>query len=356
MLHLLQRSLLALWVSTRGKGRGLSLLLLMAALLAYGTLGFMWFEADGALAELSTHGERLQTSAWWAMVTLTTVGYGDVYPKTWEGRWLIGAPMLVLGIGVLGYLLGALTSIVIDRQTRKLRGLVPYTKSGHILICNCPSVDLVVEIARELHSDPDWRDRDIVLVTDAFTDEPVDLQKARIRFVAGNPCREEALIRANLAGAYRAMILTQNPGDVACDSINLGVLVTIRAMRPDIYVVTECQQAENFKLLRAAQASEIVNGGSLRAELITQGLTAPGLNAVLEDLLSLTRGHKVYTVDIATFTGTYAALTDQLIRTGKHVPLGLIVDGQHQLLPPPVTEIRPGHRLLVIGEQRPTGI
>jgi voltage-gated potassium channel len=48
-------------------------------------------------------------SLWWAIVTLTTVGYGDIVPITSTGRWA-GVFIMVTGIGVLGVLAGSLAS------------------------------------------------------------------------------------------------------------------------------------------------------------------------------------------------------------------------------------------------------
>jgi voltage-gated potassium channel len=48
-------------------------------------------------------------SLWWAVVTLTTVGYGDIVPITSTGRWA-GVFIMFTGVGVLGVLAGSLTA------------------------------------------------------------------------------------------------------------------------------------------------------------------------------------------------------------------------------------------------------
>jgi voltage-gated potassium channel len=50
---------------------------------------------------------------WWAIVTTTTVGYGDVSPVTTEGR-LIAVALMVLGIGFIGVLTATITSFFLD--------------------------------------------------------------------------------------------------------------------------------------------------------------------------------------------------------------------------------------------------
>ena len=56
-------------------------------------------------AGFATFGDAL----WWATVTLTTVGYGDIVPKTTAGR-VDGVMIMIAGVGVLGVLAGSLAS------------------------------------------------------------------------------------------------------------------------------------------------------------------------------------------------------------------------------------------------------
>ena len=55
---------------------------------------------------------------WWAVVTTTTVGYGDVSPVTWEGR-LIAVALMTVGIGFIGVLTATVTSVFIEQGQPK---------------------------------------------------------------------------------------------------------------------------------------------------------------------------------------------------------------------------------------------
>jgi voltage-gated potassium channel len=54
---------------------------------------------------------------WWAIVTATTVGYGDVSPKTTEGR-LIAVPLMLVGIGFISILTATVASFFFDQDKR----------------------------------------------------------------------------------------------------------------------------------------------------------------------------------------------------------------------------------------------
>jgi voltage-gated potassium channel len=53
---------------------------------------------------------------WWAVVTVTTVGYGDLYPTDVEGR-IIGIALMLLGIGFIAVLTGTIASQFIQNDT-----------------------------------------------------------------------------------------------------------------------------------------------------------------------------------------------------------------------------------------------
>ena len=68
-------------------------------------------------AERAHAGANIRTfgdAAWWAATTVTTVGYGDRYPTTAEGR-LVAVGLMVTGIALLGVITAALASWFVEK-------------------------------------------------------------------------------------------------------------------------------------------------------------------------------------------------------------------------------------------------
>jgi voltage-gated potassium channel len=81
--------------------------LTVLTIVATGAVGFHYFEF-GENMRVNSFGDSL----WWAFITITTVGYGDIYPVTAEGR-IIAVGLLVLGLAAFGVFTASLASWVV---------------------------------------------------------------------------------------------------------------------------------------------------------------------------------------------------------------------------------------------------
>ena len=86
---------------------GIQMLLIMAA-------AELNVERFAPGANIHTTGDAL----WWALVTMTTIGYGDRYPVTGEGRF-IAAALIIFGIGLVASVTGYFASWLL-RQSQAL--------------------------------------------------------------------------------------------------------------------------------------------------------------------------------------------------------------------------------------------
>ena len=74
--------------------------------------------------ERQTPGANIQTfgeSLWWAVVTTTTVGYGDFYPVNATGR-IVGAALMIVGIGLIGTVSATIANWFLSRKVQPASG------------------------------------------------------------------------------------------------------------------------------------------------------------------------------------------------------------------------------------------
>ncbi len=239
-------------------------------------------------------------AVWWAMITMTTVGYGDLYPKTFSGRYLVAYPCLLVGIGLIGYSLGVIATAMLEGFNKRQKGTAAMHFENHLVICQCPSVSRVIQLVEQFrvaHSDPH---RQAILVTAKLDELPLQLREKSIHFVKGLPTSEEVLNRANVAQASGVIILASDTNDERCDadSFTSGTLVRLieeGGSRP-ISVVIELANRKNLRMMERAGADGIIPAEGITDMLLLQEMFNPGLRHVFENLATYDEGAEFYIV------------------------------------------------------------
>jgi voltage-gated potassium channel len=86
---------------------------LLVALVVTGSSALLVLELERSAA--GSNIRSLPDALWWAVTTITTVGYGDRYPITAGGRG-IGVVLMLTGVGVFGLLAASLASIFVEKE------------------------------------------------------------------------------------------------------------------------------------------------------------------------------------------------------------------------------------------------
>lgn len=217
------------------KRQGLTLVIIYLLLLIISGLLVMLVEpADSPLTSFAN-------ALWWAVVTSTTVGYGDLYPISAAGKIVAVALPMFLGIGISAAFITYLASLIIERRDRRMTGERDYQGSDHIVVVG--ATEETTFLIEQIMQDDGCRDLDIVLAAD-LDHHPLS-DRENVIFVRGRPEAKSTLNRAGIGAARRVVIHTGN------DDASLFALVNVMKLknkRCDVTVRCIASEAvETFK-------------------------------------------------------------------------------------------------------------
>ncbi|MEE2787282.1 MAG: ion channel [Myxococcota bacterium] len=324
------------------------LVIFFVSLLAYAASGYLYFELP-AKPDLTW-----LDAFWWAIVTMTTVGYGDLFPESAMGRILVGMPTMIVGVGVLGYLLSILAGAIMETKLKAIRGLGLIRATDHVIICHFNGLEHTLQLVEELRSDVSTRHSTIVLVDEHLEELDEELAERGVLFVRGDPAREQVLKRAQLEGATYLIVQAQLGDAAHSDHRNLAIALTVERLRPDVYSVVQCLSPHNKAYFVHAGVDSVVCVDALTTQMVVQELQDPGVHAVVTQLTTNAQGKQFYIVDVPSGSTTVAQLTDHYRQVHRGIVIGIKRDEDVLLAPDATLALAAGDQAIVIASQRPT--
>lgn len=259
------KPLSAISKETREKLINASLAILF--MICVGTLGFHFIE-----------GVPWLDSIYIAMQTVTTVGYGDIPPKTTAGR-IFATLFILFGVGTVLYALTVLAQAIIQSEIVEALGINQRMRemeklSGHYIVCGAGRVGR--RIIRNLQK----QNLPFVLIerderrTAEFADD------AHTHILNADATLEENLLQA---GVKRAIGLASCLAD---DAANVYVVLTARDMNKDLHIVARAveEQAEP-KLIRAG-ANRVVAPTIIGSQSMARALLKPTIADFMDSIVA----------------------------------------------------------------------
>ncbi|RLB88972.1 MAG: potassium channel protein [Deltaproteobacteria bacterium] len=192
------------------KRKGIFIVLAYLALLLISSLLIKFVEPpDSAL----THFDQ---ALWWSIVTSTTVGYGDLFPVSNQGKIVAIFLPMFMGIGLCAAFITHIASLMIERKDKQMHGEKEYKGKGHIILVG--STDETEQLVEEIQKDESYADQDIVLAADIPRHPFPNLDT--VFFVKGRPDTRQTLNKANIKEATRIIIHTGTDKDSLFALIN----------------------------------------------------------------------------------------------------------------------------------------
>src|SRR5690348_8066762 len=226
----------------------------VAMLLMYATFGAFYL---GSEFKPPIHG--LITALYYAMVTMSTVGYGDITPQTGEAK-LFTVSIIVLGVAVFATSLTAVIGPLVSQSLQRIvnRKDNRMQRENHfVVIGNTPlALNTWRELARRGHP-----------VTRLLRQEPEPALPDNVDKVIGDPSDGDVLRKA---GADKAQAVLAMLDD---DSENAFVVLAVRELAGAARTVAAVNDAQHLGRVQLVQPDVVVApqilGGELAAMLLT---------------------------------------------------------------------------------------
>ena len=265
----------------------------LALAVVTGALGL--YAAEGGTNESV---QNIYDSFYWAIVTLTTVGYGDISPQSFGGR-IVAIGLMFAGMGVMALFVGVISQTLVGHiMPLRAEQIRMSTISNHLLVCGWNNnVPLLLE---ELNAE--YKDELPEVIVFAPLERPTTLDE-RYQFVPGDPTKENELDKVRMAYAQTVLIVGHQAerfsSPSAVDATTVLTLFTLRSYESKLaargtkrtgplHLCCEIHDPENIDHARTAGANDIILTSRLSAGLLAHASAFPGMSGVFSEILSPT--------------------------------------------------------------------
>ncbi len=309
-----------------------------------GTVG-SYFTEGAANAQFN----NIWNCFWWTIVTMATVGYGDIFPVTVGGRivaliCMIGGPVLMVSI------VGTVALTIYDKWTKGVKGMANIHSKAHIIICGWnPNASEIIDELRLSDKFSKWP---ITIIDNKIESRPTN--KPATTFVRGNAAEVSVLNRANIEEAAFAIVLAEDSTPAADQKTVLTVLA-IESTNASIVTCAQLNDQNNEEHLHRAGCDIIVNTSALTSKLLAMSLQNPTVNKITRELVSGGQGNEIYRVELPKqYAGRSFGDSMQELKTSHDViTIGIEREGQCLLNPANDTTLQDTDWLFVISEEAP---
>jgi voltage-gated potassium channel len=310
-------------------------LLALLAVVVFGVAGFIWF------------GWSFSDALYMVVISISTVGYGEVQPIDTPFERAHAIIVIVLGTFSVGFLVASVVAFITEGEVERLVGHQRVRRQieelkGHIVVAGYGRMGTLLCAELRTAGEP------FVLI-EASADRVPEIERQRILYIQGDATEESVLEEAGIRRA-RALVTT-----VPSDADSVFITLTAREMCSQLMIVARAEHPTTQKKLRQAGANHVVLPASIGAHRIASLLTNPSAVEFIE--LVTKQSHLAIEMDEVPVVegGSLAGLTlrhaDIGRRTGVIVIAVKRADGRVEFPPTGDEPFCPGDSIVILGRR-----
>lgn len=204
---------------------------------------------------------------WWAVITTSTVGYGDFVPETIPGR-MIGITLIFLGVGFLSAYFAKIAARTIALEEKIMKGSLEFKGENHFIIVgwNERSRNIIGRLQSENYNQP------IVLIDATVRKHPDP--SSHFHFIHGKAIEDHILHKANIQKASKIMITADvKQHEYQTDMYSILTLIASKGLNPSIYSCVEILTSSQVPNANRAGADHVIETNLFAGETMVSILT-----------------------------------------------------------------------------------
>ncbi|HPU99858.1 MAG TPA: NAD-binding protein [Candidatus Cloacimonas acidaminovorans] len=295
----------------------IAILLLISALLAWA------FEQKGTQENTI---KSFWDGIWWAIVSIATVGYGDKYPVTFQGR-LVGIILIIVGYSSLSFFTGLVASLFVEDRLKGAKGLKTIRTHNHIVICGWNNT---AEFFLKALLEKQVSEMDICIVINATPDFFERLESRfptlSLKFVRGDAIQEETLKRASVETSAQVIILADEQLDRSvADDHSIIVANAVHYLTKNDKITVQLVNPENRSMLQRLGIRNIIIWDDIGGYILANSIADNNYLAVFCQLVQDKQNHLQTQKIPSDFIGkSFGDLSDYYYRECGYLLLGLL--------------------------------
>ena len=207
------------------------------------------------------------------VVTISTVGYGDVYARS-TGGMLFTVFLIIAGVGTMFYTVGLVAETIVEGRLRaimgkgKLKRIIKRMKN-HYIICGCGRIGFL--ICRELAAEK------VPFVVIERNPEVIQrIEDEGFLCYHGDSTNDKSLIEAGIKQAKGIVCV------LPTDAENLYVILTAKELNPDVFVLSRSEEEQSEHRLLRAGADRVISPYTLGGMRMAMAILRPAMLDFIE--------------------------------------------------------------------------